>query len=47
MQSPSAAHFAMQLAARDPSLDESGGFMTAQVWPKKGGEGTSTGKHDR
>src|ERR1700724_2859314 len=41
MQSPSAAHFAMQLAARDPSLDESGGFMTEQVWPKKGGDGTS------
>src|SRR6202022_2614122 len=47
MQSPSAAHFAMQLAARDPSLDEPGEFMTAQVWPKKGGDGTSAGKHDR
>jgi hypothetical protein len=46
MQSPSAAHLAMQLAARDPSLDEPGGFMTAQVWPKKG-DGTLAGKHDR
>src|SRR5438105_15010341 len=46
MQSPSAAHFAMQLAAKDPSLDESGGFMIAQVWPKKGVDGTSAGKHD-
>jgi hypothetical protein len=23
------------------------GFMTAQVWPKKGGDGTSVGKQDR
>jgi hypothetical protein len=45
MKSPSAAPFAKHHPR--PTTRVEAGFMTAQVWPKKGGDGASVGKQDR